>query len=397
MKKVIKNLIIIPARGGSKGVSKKNIKKILGKPLIGYAIEAALQSNSFDKLVVSTDDHEIGGIARDFGAEVIMRPLELSGDTVLTEPVMRHVLDTLKDSSGYEPEFISLIQCTSPFLNSNVIKESVRRVVYDGFDSCLTVYTRHGHDFEWKEGGGGIFIPNHDIDDRRRRQDISKLYYENGAFYITKVDLFKKENNRFGGKVAKITTLEMREEDSLQIDNEFDFWLAERIMKERFDRNEVIHFKDVKILFLDFDGVLTDNKVLVNSIDDTEAVLCNRSDSLGIEMFKKNGLEVYVVSKEKSEVVARRCEKLNIDCLSGVDEKWNVVKKIIDSKDINPNEICYIGNDLNDLECVVNSGIGVATADAYKEVKFRANYVTKRNGGDGAVREIIDKILYSKK
>ena len=227
-----KILSIIPARGGSKGIPRKNIRLLNGKPLIAWTIGAALESGVIDKLVVSTEDAEIAEIARKYGAEVVDRPMELAGDAVLTEPVMSHALEVV-EAAGYKPDYVSLIQCTSPFLNKEIIREAAGKVLNQGFNSCITCFLPDRHEFKWrKEDLDEHFIPEHDVERRPRRQDLPKIYHENGAFYITKTDFFKKTKNRFGGSEARVTAILMNETESLQIDNEHDLWLAELLMKK---------------------------------------------------------------------------------------------------------------------------------------------------------------------
>lgn len=226
-------LCVIPARGGSKGVPRKNIRPIAGRPLIDYTIKAALGSGMIDHVVVSTEDEEIAAVAVQCGAETVKRPMELAVDTALTEPVLMHALETM-EASGFKPDFIALIQPTSPFLTSEVIKQAIDKVVNGDFDSCITVFLPHGHEFKWRKNEEtGQFIPEHDVEHRPRRQDLPKVYHENGAFYITRTELFKQTKNRFGGTVAKVTAVEMSEIDSLQIDNFHDLWLTEKLIEKR--------------------------------------------------------------------------------------------------------------------------------------------------------------------
>jgi YrbI family 3-deoxy-D-manno-octulosonate 8-phosphate phosphatase len=151
-------------------------------------------------------------------------------------------------------------------------------------------------------------------------------------------------------------------------------------------------YSNIKLLALDFDGVLTNNKVIVDE-NGKESVICDRSDGFGIDLLRKKGIEIIVISKESNKVVNVRCEKLKILCITGIDEKLSILKKEIEKRNLSPNEVCYIGNDVNDIECIKYVGLGVAVNNAYQEVKNIADYVTQNNGGDGAVREVIDKIL----
>lgn len=231
-----KVLAIIPARGGSKGVPRKNIKLLCGKPLIAYAIHAALDSGVIDRLVVSTDDEAIARVARKHGAEVpFMRPAWLATDKSLTEPAMTHAVEEL-ERMGYSADYVALIQCTSPLITPTVIRKAIRLLLTNKLDSCLTVGPLiHGHEFRWDESikKKGIFVPAYDLDHRPRRQDSSPVYIENGALYMTRTHLFKKTQNRVGGKRAVIGAIKMNEEDSMQIDSSQEFFLIERILKMR--------------------------------------------------------------------------------------------------------------------------------------------------------------------
>jgi len=149
---------------------------------------------------------------------------------------------------------------------------------------------------------------------------------------------------------------------------------------------------DIKLLAMDFDGVLTNNKVIVDE-NGKESVVCNRSDSLGIDLLKKQGIDIVVISKETNKVVKARCKKLKINCNSGIDDKISILKKEIESRNLKAKDVCFIGNDINDIECIKYAGLGIAVNDAYPDVKKAADFITKKNGGEGAVREIIDKIL----
>ena len=151
-------------------------------------------------------------------------------------------------------------------------------------------------------------------------------------------------------------------------------------------------YSNVKLLVMDFDGVMTDNKVIVDE-NGKESVICNRSDGMGIEMLKNKGIEAIVISKEENKVVKARCDKLKIPCIHGVDKKISILKKELSIRGLKPEDVCYIGNDVNDIECMKYVNLAIAVNDAYPEVKKVAQVVTNKNGGDGAVREIIDNII----
>ncbi len=237
MEKNKKILAIIPARGGSKGVPRKNIRDVGGKPLIYWTIKAALDSGLIDKLVVSTEDKEIAEIARSFNAQVIDRPAELAEDTALTEPVMLHALLEL-EKEGYVPDYVSLIQCTSPFLTGEVVRDVARKLIDnpDRYDSCGTYYKPH-YAFRWKKTEDEFFVSEYPVMNRPRRQDLilDYPYCGAGACYMISTELFKKTKNRYGGNEARIGGVEMDEQDALQIDSELDLLIADQLMRKKLE------------------------------------------------------------------------------------------------------------------------------------------------------------------
>ncbi len=149
--------------------------------------------------------------------------------------------------------------------------------------------------------------------------------------------------------------------------------------------------KKIKLIVFDFDGVFTDNRVLVMQ-DGSEGVFCSRADGFGIEAVKKLGMDLLVLSKEKNPVVHARCQKLKLPCIQGCDNKAEILKQEIDRLGIPLREVAYMGNDINDLECMRMVGIPVCVSDAYPDIIKIALYVTKAKGGRGAVREFCDLV-----
>ncbi len=223
-------IAFIPARGGSKGVPRKNIKLLHGKPLIAHAIETAFHSAVIDRVFVTTEDDEIAQVAKQFGAEIIERPKELAGDHVVIEPVLKHALGVI-EKMGLKPDFIALLPPTSPLLKSEIVKQCVDKVVHQGFDSCFTAYIPTTYEFKWRKVGESDLVkPELQPGTRVVRQLQPKVYHENGAFYITKASLIKKTGHHLGGRT---TIVEMNNEDSIQIDSPNQFWLIDQILKRR--------------------------------------------------------------------------------------------------------------------------------------------------------------------
>ncbi len=226
-------IAVIPARGGSKGVLRKNVKLICGKPLIGYTIEAALSAQSITRTCVSTEDEQIARISGEFGAEVIPRPRELANDETPTEPVMEHVLSYMYAQEGYEPDIVVLLQPTSPLRRAKHIDAAMAEFLTKGYDSLLSVCPSKV--FIWQAKEGTPHPINYDCRNRQRRQDREAEYRENGAIYITRRKLFLQEHNRLGGKIGLYI---MPVEISPEIDTEFQLWLCEQIIKDgRYDRD----------------------------------------------------------------------------------------------------------------------------------------------------------------
>ena len=141
----------------------------------------------------------------------------------------------------------------------------------------------------------------------------------------------------------------------------------------------------------DFDGVFTDNKVIVVE-DGREAVICNRSDGLAVEQFKKLDIPMLIISGEKNQVAQTRCKKLGITCINGVQDKVVVLTDWLKKNNIDIGQVVYVGNDINDISCLESVGCGVVVSDAYPQAKAVAEIILSASGGCGAVREIIELI-----
>lgn len=152
-----------------------------------------------------------------------------------------------------------------------------------------------------------------------------------------------------------------------------------------------LNYQHIKIFAMDFDGVLTDNHVYVSD-DGREYVRCTRSDGIGLQKLRNHGIELLVVSTEKNPVVSKRCEKLKLRCFQDIGSKADFLRGYTKKKNINLENIAFVGNDENDLEVLKIVGFPFVVNDAYPAVKKYAKYVTKKPGGEGAIREICDMI-----
>ena len=149
--------------------------------------------------------------------------------------------------------------------------------------------------------------------------------------------------------------------------------------------------QEISLLVYDFDGVMTDNKVYVNQKGE-ETVQVNRGDGLGVAEIKKFGIEQIIISTEKNLVVEQRAKKLKIKCFNGIDNKLSCLKEYADSRQINFENICFVGNDINDLEVMLAVGVKICPLDAVEEIKNIADIIIQKNGGDGVIRDIYNII-----
>jgi YrbI family 3-deoxy-D-manno-octulosonate 8-phosphate phosphatase len=432
-------LAVIPARGGSKGVPAKNLAPVGGAPLVVRAARACRAARLVTDVVVSTDDERIADAARSVGAEIVMRPAAIAGDTASSEAAVLHAMDVYEERHGERVDVVLLVQCTSPFHSHEDVDRVVTAITEEGADSSLTVAPFHG--FVWRDadddpavinaertaaaggtttavtgsvtrGGYGV---NHDKSFRPRRQDRPQDLLETGAVYGMDAAQFREVKHRFFGNTALVRTDPAR---VLEIDDPHDLARA-RALAPLFDEAAGASDQaadsvpapreaaaedtvapapahptraDLDAVVLDFDGTQTDDRVLIDS-DGREFVSVHRGDGLGIAALRRSGLRMLILSTEENPVVAARARKLRIPVLHGVDRKDLALKQWCEEQGIAPERVLYAGNDVNDLPCFGLVGWPVAVASAHDVVRGAARVVTTQAGGDGAIREIAGWIL----
>lgn len=385
-------LAVIPARGGSKGVPAKNLAPVGGVPLVSRAVRECLATRFVTDVVVSTDDQAIAVAAREAGAEVVLRPAAIAGDTATSEAAVLHAMDTHEALHGAAVDVVVFVQCTSPFLVREDIDGVAGAVVEDGADTAVTVAAFHG--FIWRDaddeatGGHGV---NHDKSYRPRRQDRPQDLLETGAAYAMDAAGFRKHQHRFFGRTELVRTDAAR---VLEIDDPHDLARA-RALAPLFDADRpgsLPTADDIDAVVLDFDGTQTDDRVLIDT-DGKEFVSVHRGDGLGIAALRDSGLDMLILSTEQNPVVAARARKLRLPVLHGIDRKDLALKQWCEEQGIAPERVLYVGNDVNDLPCFALVGWPVAVASAHDVVRGAARAVTTVPGGDGAIREIASWIL----
>lgn len=219
-------LCVIPVRGGSKGIPRKNIRDLAGKPLVSWTIEQALAADCRLDVLVSTDDREIAEVALQAGADVpFLRPEELARDETATEPVVQHAIE-YRTAQGREPDAVMLLQATSPIRHPGTLDRAVAQFLDSRVDSLVGVVPQTP--FLWTAGDPPK--AQYAVDRRPRRQDLAEedyRYRETGSLYLTRTEIYRKFSNRLGGRIGLFV---MEEAEGVDIDTELDFTTVEQQM-----------------------------------------------------------------------------------------------------------------------------------------------------------------------
>lgn len=337
----MKTLVVIPARGGSKGIPRKNVRLMSGKPLISYTILNALNSEFSLDVVVSTDDEEIERISTYYGARVITRPEELATDNVTLDPVIYHAVTMMELHEKKTYDIVITMQPTSPLLKTTTLDKGIEYFINNKFDTVLSGINRPH--LAWTEKNGEI-VPLYN--ERLNRQYLPKNLLETGAFFISKRE-FVKENGRFGPNVS---VFEVPENESIDIDSPQDWWIAEKelskknilIRTEGYDKIGLGHI--YRCLLLAYN--------LINH--DIRFVISKKSD-IGIKKIQDSHFH-YTVIEDDFEI-GQLVEKHNYDILINdmldTDEKYmkyckNLGVRVINFEDLGTGAI-YADAVINDL------------------------------------------------
>ncbi|MFC8423713.1 cytidylyltransferase domain-containing protein [Streptomyces sp. NPDC057236] len=449
-------LAVIPARGGSKGVPAKNLAPVGGVPLVARAVRECRASRYVTDVVVSTDDRAIADAARQAGAEVVLRPAAIAGDTATSEAAVLHAMDTHEALHGTPVDVVLLVQCTSPFLLREDIDGVAAAITDQGADTAVTVAPFHG--FVWRDGTAGATPPAPAGEATARGTDRaaapagrttapaaaggadtdpSAIGPTAGAGAAPSADArdagADPAATAGGHGVNHDKSFRPRRQDRpqdlletgaayamdaagfrahkhrffgrtelvrtdparvLEIDDPHDLARA-RALAPLLDAGRpgaLPTADDIDAVVLDFDGTQTDDRVLIDS-DGREFVSVHRGDGLGIAALRRSGLKLLILSTEQNPVVAARARKLRLPVLHGIDRKDLALKQWCEEEGIAPERVLYVGNDVNDLPCFSLVGWPVAVASAHDAVRGAARAVTTLPGGDGAIREIAGWIL----
>jgi N-acylneuraminate cytidylyltransferase len=418
----------VPVRGGSKSIPGKNIRDLAGKPLVAWVLEAASGCSEIDEVVVSTDCDQIVEVVESLGlakVRIFRRSAATATDTASTESAM------LEFAAAEPFGTMILIQATSPLITSADLSGGLGKLKASGADTLLSVVRQKR--FLWREeASGAAHSINYEPSSRPRRQEFEGFLVENGAFYITPKDGLLKHQNRLFGKIA---VWEMPEETYVELDEPSDWAFLASFLEAREARSGFpgssfrqpsttnqeqrttnqaprttnleprtknheqgssgcrARARDIRCFLTDVDGVLTDAGMYYSETGD-ELKKFNTRDAVGLRLLREAGVKVGIITSEDTQIVARRAKKMGVDFLvQGAKNKADELDKILAETGLLPEQVAFIGDDINDLTIFAKVGLTATPADGQPAVKAKAQYICQAKGGEGAVREIAEAIL----
>ena len=399
-----KIIAIIPARGNSKSIPRKNIREFAGYPLIAYSLTAAHRSHFINRIIVSTDNEEIANVSRGYGAEVpFMRPAELALDDTTDYPVFKHALQWLATNENYHPDFVVHLRATSPLYPKQLIDNAIEVILNNpDADSVRGVVPSSENPYKmWIITDNGCMTPLLQVEGLEEpyntpRQALPDTYWQTGHIDVIRYETIMKKQSLSGDRIYPVR---IDPDFSVDIDTLMDWRRAEQLVLEGCldmvypGKKPRVIPDDLCLLVLDFDGVLTDDRVYVNSNGD-EVIAANRSDGLGLERLRdQTDIEVIVMSRETDPVVAARCQKLDIPVFQSVKNKRKALEKLLLEKHIEPDQVLFVGNDLNDVPCFSYVGFAAVPSDAFRDARMQADLILQKAGGYGAVREMCEILI----
>lgn len=379
---------VILARGGSKGIPGKNLRKVAGVSLIGRSVRASVAARSVSATYVSTDDAEIAAEAMRHGAKIIQRPADISGDKATSESGWLHALAEIS-AAGTEVARLVFLQCTSPFTTGEDIDGCLAAMEEKGADCALSVIGDHSFLWTYGEDGFGRGVNHNETEQRKRRQDLAPSFRESGAIYCVQRPAFERTGQRFCGRVAIYPV----DHPPVEIDSVDDLALCTAIAAQRpSEAMTDARLAGLRVLVMDFDGVHTDNLVTTDS-EGRESVVTSRGDGMGLSMLRATGKwHLLILSKERNPVVLRRAEKLQIEVQNAVDDKVAALDAWLGARGLAWSEVVYVGNDTNDLSVMEKVGLAACPSDAHPSALAAAEWVLPAPGGKGALRSLCDRL-----
>lgn len=389
----IHTIAVVLVRKEPQGDTDKNLINFLGKPLLAWTILQALAAKTVNTVFVLSGSQAILDVVVEYGAFPVYWPDELLAEDSPLEVALVNALDTLAEVQCAEPDTVVLLKPTYPLREVSDIDGAVGAFVSQQADSLFS-NTVLNDVFVWHAQDGVLRGKTFDSFNRGATQEHHSLFLENNSIYIFKPELLRNTGNRLGGKIARYTmdywkAFEINTPENLEL---CEYYFRRRLLPYWIARSASIAIFKPDLIVYDFDGVMTDNRVLVMQ-DGTEAVFANRADGWGISQLRQAGYRQIILSTEANPVVSSRARKLGLEALQGSGDKLNDLTAFCHSYGIALERVLYVGNDVNDLDAMRVVGYPVAPADAHASVLALAKHVTKSCGGAGVIKELYELLL----
>src|SRR5512142_2330141 len=353
-------LAIIPARGGSKGIPRKNIRDFAGYPLIAYSIAAAKQADAVTRVIVSTDDEEIAEVGRQFGAEApFLRPTEFAQDHSTDLPLFEHALGWLEQHEGYRPDVVVQLRPTSPIRPRDCVGRAVAILLaHPDADSVRGVVPAGQNPHKmWRLDGAEapmknlLDVPGLAEPYNAPRQSLPSIYWQTGH-----VDAIRRGTILQKGSMSgeRIYPLMIDSRYTVDIDNLADWARYEALVYSgKLDmvwpgRQRRPMPDKIELIVSDFDGVFTDNRVWTDR-DGKEMVAASRSDGLRVRDLKERHIGMIALSSEANPVVQARARKMGIEAVQETDtrKKGEAFQKLLADRKVEAAHVVFVGNDVN--------------------------------------------------
>jgi CMP-N-acetylneuraminic acid synthetase/3-deoxy-D-manno-octulosonate 8-phosphate phosphatase KdsC-like HAD superfamily phosphatase len=369
---------IIPARGGSRGIPRKNLLPVGGVPLVVRSIRAALQARHVTEVVVSTDDAEIARVSVAAGARVIERPADLAGDTASSESALLHALDVLATDPAGEPSLLVFLQCTSPLTTADDIDATIDALRNEAADCALSVTPTHH--FAWGPGPAGAQGIGHDPAVRLRRQDLPPRWLETGSVYVMRTAGFRAARHRFFGRIA-VSVLPA--ERAWEIDDPHDVLIVEALLSgARRDAARAMLPHPPSALVVDLEGVLTDGTLVLDDDGGAPSVRCAAADLSALRAWRAEGLPVSVLARSGTPGARAVVDMTGVTVRdAAATTEW------LASLGADGAGVVHLCAQLSPF---LSPGVGVrvAVAGASTAVRSAATVALSSSGGAGAVAEL---------
>ncbi len=391
-------LAIIPANSLSEAGDQHFTRRLGAHPLIAYTIAAATKAAHVKRTLVATGSQAVAGIAREYGSDIpFMLPPGPAFNSADDWTLLSHVLEQLAEKQSFRPELVVWLHPDAPIRPTDCIDQSIEILQADPLVQGVHTVVPAGAAVisTWKISLRGEVTSTSGQD---FLADPSGVAVDKQTYFQTRhVSAIRIGAARYGsvsgGQVNRPMILDARY--NIDVSNPFGWEWADWVI--RHTHLDMVHPgkqprplpERVSLLVMDFDGVMTDNRVWVDEAGH-ERVAAYRGDSLGLTKLKKSGVDTLVLSTEMNPVVAQRCRKLNLPVIQGISDKAATLVALLSERRVNPSQVVYLGNDVNDLPCFPLVGYAVVPADAHPNAMYQADLVLSYTGGHGAIRELCD-------